>query len=137
VNTHLFDLKFVAFCPKFSGHSYAEFQVKTISGEFFINFVQTKPILYRNLLNFVLISAISLWVRIALKKLTKVLSNVVCTQLMRHVHKQITKRRDGEEKPGRLFLENQFCSLSFWDSLRLTPWYFGLKFLPDIRHSVY
>jgi len=44
VNTHPFDLKFVAFCPKFSGDSYVEFQEKTISGEFFRNFVQTKAI---------------------------------------------------------------------------------------------
>ena len=45
VNTHPFDLKAVAFCPKFSGDSYAEFQEKTIPGEFFRNFVQTKAIL--------------------------------------------------------------------------------------------
>ena len=38
VNTHPSDLKFVAFCPKFSGYSYVQFQVKTISGEFFRNF---------------------------------------------------------------------------------------------------
>jgi len=34
VNTHLFDMKFVAFCPKFSGDSCEKFQEKTISGEF-------------------------------------------------------------------------------------------------------
>jgi len=38
VNTHPFDLKFVAFCPKFSGDSYVEFLEKTISEEFFRNF---------------------------------------------------------------------------------------------------
>jgi len=48
VNTHPFDLKFVAFCPKFSGDSWVEFEEKTISGDFFRNFVQTKAILYRN-----------------------------------------------------------------------------------------
>jgi len=48
VNTHPFDLKFVAFCPKFSGDPYMEFQEKTISGKIFINFVQTKTILYQN-----------------------------------------------------------------------------------------
>jgi len=42
VNTHLFDLKFVAFCPKFNGDSYVEFQEKTISGEFFINFFKPR-----------------------------------------------------------------------------------------------
>jgi len=42
----LIRLKFVAFSPKFNGDSYVEFQEKTISGEFFINFVQTKAIFY-------------------------------------------------------------------------------------------
>jgi len=59
VNTHPFDLKFVRFCPKFSGDSWVEFQEKTIPGEFFRNFVQTKAILYRNLWNSGLIYAIS------------------------------------------------------------------------------
>ena len=45
VNTHTFDLKPVAFCPKFSVDSHAEFQEKTIPGEFLRNFVQTKAIL--------------------------------------------------------------------------------------------
>ena len=101
MNTHPFDLKFLVFCPKFSGDSYLEFREKTISGEFFRNFVKTKAILYRNLWNFVLLSAILFWFRIALKKLTQVLSYVVCTQVRRQVHRQITKRRYGEEKPER------------------------------------
>jgi len=42
-------MKFVSFCPKISQDSYVEFQEKTISGEFFGNFVQTKAILYQNL----------------------------------------------------------------------------------------
>ena len=40
-------------------------------------------------------------VRIALKKFTQVLSYVLCTQVRRHIHKRITKRRYGEEKPRR------------------------------------
>ena len=55
------------------------------------------------------------------KKFTQVLSHVVCTQVRRHVHKQITKRRYGEENQDVLFSENQFFSLSVWDLLRLTP----------------
>jgi len=101
VSTHPFDLKFIAFRPKFNGDFFLNFQHKTISGEFFRNFVQTKDILYQNLWNLPLISAIFFRVRIALKKFTQVLSYVVCTQVRRHVHKQITKRRYGEEKPGR------------------------------------
>ncbi len=99
-NTHPFKVKFVAFGPNFSGDSYVEFQEKTISGNFFRNFVQTKAIIYQNLWNFALVSTILFWVRISLKKFTKVLSYVVCTQVRRHVCKQITKRRYGEEKPG-------------------------------------
>jgi len=101
VNTHPFDLKLFAFCPKFSGDSYVEFQEKTIPGEFFRYFGQTKAILYQNSWNFALLSEILVWVRIALNKFTQVLSYVVCTQVRRHVHKKITKRRYGGEKPGR------------------------------------
>ena len=39
------------------------------------------------------------------KKFTQALSYVVCTQARRHVHKRITKRRYGEEKPGRFVFE--------------------------------
>jgi len=35
------------------------------------------------------------------KKFTQALSYVVCTQARKHVHKRITKRRYGEEKPER------------------------------------
>jgi len=100
-NTRPFDLKFVAFCPKFSGVSYVEFKEISISGEFFRYFVQTKAILYQTLWNFALFSEIVFWVRIALKKFTRVLSWVVCTLVRIHVHKQITKRRYGGIKPGR------------------------------------
>jgi len=129
VNTHPFDLKFVAFCPKFSGDSYVEFQEKTISREFFWNFVQTKAILYQNLWNFTLLSAILFWVRIALKKFTQVLSYVVCTQVRRLVHKQITKRRYGEEKPwrfvfGKPVLFTLGMGLTTPYSLRILVWNF-------------
>jgi len=101
VNTHPFDLKFVAFCPKFSGDSYVEFQEKTISGEFFE--ILCKPRLsstdtceispyFRKFL---------FWVRVALKRFTQVLPYAVCTQIRRHVHKRIRKRRYGEENQGR------------------------------------
>ena len=103
VNTHPFDLKSCAFCPKFSEDFYAEFQEKTISGEFLRNFVQTKAILQQYLWNFALLYDFFILVRIALKKFTKVFSYVVCTQVRTHVHKQITERRYGEEKLGRFF----------------------------------
>jgi len=44
-----------------------EFQQKIISGKNFKNFVQTKAIIFQNLWNFALLSAILLLVHIALK----------------------------------------------------------------------
>jgi len=151
LKTHPFYLKFVAFCPLFSGDSCVEFQEKTILGEFFINFLQTKAILYRNLWNFGLISAIWFWMCIALKNFTQVLSYVVWTQVRRHVHKQITKRRYGEEKPGRfvfwkpvLFILGVGLTTSY--SLGILVWNFyqtfvtvsikfWLRFEPQIRST--
>jgi len=81
--------------------------------------------LYQNLWNFAQISALLFQVRIALKKFTQVLPYVVCTQIRRHIHKQMTKKKDtGKKIQDTLFSENQFCSLSVWDLLRLTPWVF-------------
>jgi len=77
------------------------FRKKLLRENFSEILLKTKAILYRNLWNFALLSAILFWVRITLKKFTEALSYVVCTQLRRHVHKQITRRRCGEEKPGR------------------------------------
>ena len=45
-------------------------------------------------------SEILFWVRIALKRFAQVVSDVGCPQVRRHIHKQFTKRRYGEEKPG-------------------------------------
>jgi len=37
MNTHPFDLNFVAFCPKFNGNSYVKFQEKIMSEEICAN----------------------------------------------------------------------------------------------------
>jgi len=113
--------------------------------------VKTKAILYRNLWNFALFSAILFWVRIALKKFTAVLSYVVCTQLRRNVHKQITKRRCGEEKPGRsVFGKPVLFTLgpghttpyslgilvwNFYQTLVIVSTEFWLRFETQIRHT--
>jgi len=39
----------------------------------------------------------------------------------------------GKKSQDVLFLENQFCSLSVWDLLRLTPWVFWFEIFT--RHS--
>jgi len=137
-NTHSFDLKFVAFCPKFSGDSYVEFQEKTISGEFFWNFVQTKAILYQNLWNFALLSEILLWVRIALKKFTQVLSYVVCTRVRRNVHKKNHKKKiQGRKARTFGFRKTNFVHPRSGTYYALLLGCFGLKFLPDVLHRVY
>ena len=100
VNTHPFDLKFVAFYPEFSGDPYVEFQEKTISGEYFRNFCVNQGYHYRNLWHFALLSAIFFYVCIMLKKFTQVLSYVVWIHVRRHFPKRITKRRHREEKQG-------------------------------------
>jgi len=136
VNTHPFDLKLVAFCPKFSRDSYMEFRKRVISGEFFRNYVQTKAMLYRNLWNFAILSAILFWVHIALKILkqfTQVHSYVVCTLLRRHVHKKLQWRRYREEKPTRFVFGNSvFFTLGLVfttpDSLCLLIWNFYKTF---------
>jgi len=134
----MFELKLVAFRPKFSWDSYVKFQEKTISGEFFRIFVQIKAILYQNLWNLSLLSAILFKVRFALKKFTQGLSYVVCTKVRRHDHKQITNRRYREEKLGRFFFRKTcFIRSQSGTYYALLPGYFGLKFLLDIRHCVY
>jgi len=87
--------------------------------------LKTKAILYRNSWNFASLSAILFWVCIALIKLSQVLSYVVCTQVRRHVHKQTTKRRYGEEKPGRfVFGKPVFFTLGLGLS---APYSFGIS----------
>jgi len=103
-----------------------DFQEKTIFGEFFRNFIENKAILYQNLLNFVILSAILIWMRIALKNFTQELSYVVCTQVRRHIYKQITKRRYKEEKTGRFVFRKPGLSTLGLVLLRRTPlvfWY--------------
>ena len=124
------------FCPKFSRDSYVEFQEKTISGEFFRNFVQTK-VLYQNLWNFSILSANLFWVRIALKKFTQVLSYVVCT-LVSHIHKKFKKNKIWRRKVRTFcFQKTSFLHPRTGTYNALILGYFGLKFLLDNRYCVY
>jgi len=122
---------------------------KTILGNFFRNFVQTKTILYQNLWNSTLLSAIFFRIRIVLKKFTLVLSYVVCTQLRRHTLKKVTKRRYEVEKTGRfvfgkpvlftldlgLTTPYSLGSLvsNFYQTFVTTSTEFWLRFEPQIR----
>ena len=149
MNTNLFDLKFIAFCPEFSGDSYVKFQEKTISGEFFRNFRSNQSYPLPKLVKFCPTFCSFYCVRIALKKFAWVLSYVVCTQVRRHVHKRITKRRYGEEKPGRfIFAKSVLFTLglglttpyslgvlvwNFYKTFVTVSIEFWLRFEPQIR----
>jgi len=68
------------------------------------------------------------------KIFTRVLSYVVCTQVRRHVHKQITKRRYGGEKPwrfvfGKLVLFTLGLGLTTPYSLGILVWNFYQTFV--------
>jgi len=78
----------------------------------------------QNLWNFALLSAIFFRVRIALKKFTQVLSYVVCTQLRRHDHNQITKGDIGKKNSGHIGLEK--LVLFSLGLIRITPYSFGV-----------
>jgi len=122
VNTHPFDLKFAAFCPKFSGDSWVEFWEKTIPGEFFRNFVQNQgyplPKLVKfgpNFCNFIL--------------------GAYCAEKNSHKHFRMffaprqgstsineSQKEDMEQKSQDVLIsENRFWSLSVCALLRLIP----------------
>jgi len=60
------------------------------------------------------------WVRIALKNFTQILSYAFFTQVKRHIHKKITKRRYGGEKPWHFVFGRPVL---FTIGLRLTTRY--------------
>jgi len=142
-------MKFVACCPKFSRDPYVEFQEKNYFGIIFQKFWANQGYPLPKLWNFALLSEILFWVRIALKKFTRVLSHVVCTQVRRHVNKRITERRYGGEKPGRFVFGKPVLftlglGLTTPYSLGILVWNFfetsvtvstefGLRFEPQIR----
>ena len=61
-------------------------------------------------------------VHIALKKFTQVLPYALFSQVRRHVHKRIPKRKYKLENSGRFLFEKPVFSV--WDLLRITPWVF-------------
>jgi len=127
VNTHLFDVKFVTFCAKISRDSYVEFKKKLFRKNFSVNLCKSRLSLTKIceiLPYFLQFYYGSILCRTILKKFTQVLSYVVCTQLSRHVHKQITQRRYREDKTGHLFFGKPVL---FTLGLRfITPYSLGL-----------
>ena len=160
VNTHLFDFfrgwilicltwNLCRFVPNLVEILAWNFRKNLFRKNFFWNYLQSKAILFKNLWNFGLLSAILFWVCIALKKFTQVLSYFFCTQARRHVHKQMTKRRYGEEKQARLVFgksvlfalglglttPNSFGILvwNFYQTFVTVSAVFWLRFEPQIR----
>jgi len=140
LNTHLFDLKFVASCAKFRRDSYVEFQQKILFEKVFINFGHSKAILFPDFWNLALLSAIFLKLILRckiLKNFTQVLSYIVCIQLRRHVQKQNTKIDMTRRMQDVSFSGKTSFLILFPLSLRLNPWIFYLKFVPDVPYCVY
>jgi len=138
VNTHPFDLKSVAFCPKFSGDSYAEFQDKTISGEFFRNFAQNQGYPLAKLVKFRTTLSNFFPGPYCAEKIHA--STFVCCL---HPGKEARPYKNNIKKiPGRKPKKFCFRKTGFVHSRSGTYCasllsYFGLKFLPDIRQCVY
>ena len=134
MNTHPFDLKLVAFCPKFSLDSWVEFQEKTIPGEFFRNFVQNQgyrfPKLVKfgpNFCNFIL------GPYCAEKNLHKHIRMLFAPRQGGKSINESQKEDTAKKSQDVLFSKNRFCSLSVWDLLRPTPWVFWSEIFS--RHS--
>jgi len=136
VNTHSFNLKFFAFCPKFSWDSYVKFQEKTISGEFFRIFVQTKAILQK-LWNFALLYAILFWIRITLTKI-HTSTFICCSGPGKEARPKINHKKKIRGRKTRTFCFRKTSFVHSWSGTyyALLLGCFGMKFLPDVRLCV-
>ena len=114
VNTHPFDLKFVAFCPKFSGDSYVEFQEKNYFGRIFQKFCANNGYPLQKLVKF----RPSIWNFILGPYWAE---KIHTSTLIWFLHpgkeggtsvNKSQKEDTGEKIQDVFFLENQFCSLS-------------------------
>jgi len=126
VNTHPFDVKFVAFFPKFSPVSYVEFQETIIPGQFFWNFVKNQG--YHPLAKFVkfrpTFSNFILCWKIALKNSHNYF-HVLFPPYEGGTSVNKSQKWDiGKKSQDILFSENRFCSLSICVLLRPIPWVF-------------
>jgi len=134
-NIHPFELKFGTFCPKFSGDSYVQFQEKKLFLEIFLEFLCKLRLSYTKTCEISpYFRQFLFWVRIALKKFTQLLPYVVWTQVRRHVHKRITKRKYEEENPGRFVFEKPILftlglGLTTHYSLSVLVWNFYQTFV--------
>ena len=129
VNTHPFDLKSIAFCPKLSGDSYVEFQEKTIASGFFINFCKPRlPTSKTCEISPYLLQYISGSV-LRWKRSQKYFRMLFAPRWGGTSINKSQKEDTGKKSQDVLFSENRFCSLSVWDVLRSTPWVFSSEIL--------
>ena len=139
VNTHPFDLEFVAFCPKFSGDSWEEFQEKkNYSGRIFQKFCVNqgyplpKLVKYRPIFcNFIL------GPYCAEKNSHKHFHMVFATRQGGTSINESQKEATGRKAKTFCFRKIGFVHSRFGTYYALLLGYFGLNFLLDIRHCVY
>jgi len=129
-----FDVKFVAFWPKFSPYSYVEFQEKIISRIFFWNFVKNQGYPLVKFVKFgpPFCNFIMCW-KIALKNSHKYF-HVLFSPCSGGTSINKSQKEDiGKKSQDILFSENRYFSLSVWVLLRPIPWVFWYENFT--RHS--
>ena len=124
--------------PKFSRDSYVEFQEKTILGEFFRNFIENqgyslpKLVKFRHTFcNFILGSYC------VEKILTSTFISCLLPGKEAHPSTNHKKKIQGRKPRTFCFRKTSFVQSRSGTYYALLLGYFGMKFLPDIRHCVY
>ena len=138
MNSHPFDLKFVAFCPKFSRDTYVEFQEKTIPEEFFRNFVENQGYPLSKLVKFRPTFCNFILDPYCVEKIHR--STFICSlHPVKEARPSTNHKQKMQGKKARTFC---FRKTSFVHSRSGTYYalllgYFGMKFLPDIGQCIY
>ena len=106
-------------------------------GEFFRKFIENRGYPLPKLVKFCTSFCNFILGLYCVEKFTQVILYVVCTQVRRHVHKIITKRRYEDESQDFCFWKTSFVHSRSRTYYALLLGYFGLKLFPNIRHCVY
>ena len=132
-NTNPFDLKFVTFCPKFSGDSFVDFQEKNYFGRIFHKFCANqgyplpKLVKFRpTFCNFILGPYCAEKIHTS--------TFICCLHPGKEARPQTNHRKKIRGRKARTLTSFVHSRSGTYHALLLG--YFGLKFLPDVRHCV-
>ena len=138
MNTHPFDLKFVAFCRKLSQDSYVEFQEKKISGEFLRNFIQNKGYSLPKIVKFRPTFCNFILGPYCVEKIHTT-TFICCFHPGKEARLQTNHKNKIRWRKARTFCfrKTSFFPSHFGTYYALLLGYFSLIFLPDISNCVY